>query len=119
MEQPRLAFTVKEFCTQLKISTRHYYSLQAKGEGPNVVRLGRRVLISAETAKIWLLGLETKSAAPTKRLFEVQPGADDSSVDVKSSESAVPTRTPHEKRTRSDSSPLRLSPGFGIARKAW
>ena len=118
MEQPRLAFTVKEFCTQLKISTRHYYSLQAKGEGPNVMRLGRRVLISQETAKIWLLSLETKSAAPMEGLFEVQPGVGSSSGEVKSGESAVPTRTSPGKKTHTGSSPLRL-PGFGTIRKAW
>lgn len=53
-----LTFTVKEFCQQARISPRLFYSLQARGEGPKVIRLGRRVLIAQQTAKNWLQSRE-------------------------------------------------------------
>jgi hypothetical protein len=95
VEQPRLVFTVKEFCGQAKISTRHFYSLQERGEGPKVIRLGRRVLINQETAKSWLLGLEGKAVTPpSQEPVEPQPNAGDSAKGPNFSGSASLNRTP-------------------------
>jgi hypothetical protein len=38
------------------------YKLIARGEGPAIVKVGRRTLISAEAAHEWRQGLRTKSA---------------------------------------------------------
>lgn len=54
MEAPALAYTVREFCHQARISERFYFKMQSLGEGPRVVRLGRRVVIPQEAAKRWL-----------------------------------------------------------------
>ena len=51
-------FTVKEFCEFARISTRLFYTQQAQGLGPKVIRIGRRVLIAQETGKQWLMDQE-------------------------------------------------------------
>jgi hypothetical protein len=42
-----VAYTIAEWCQIFSVSLGHYYNLQRRGEGPRVMRLGRRVLISA------------------------------------------------------------------------
>jgi hypothetical protein len=74
MSEPELLFTVKEFCQQVRISKRHYSNLQSRGEGPKVIRLGRRVLIARETAKSWLLSREARVQFPKQERTEAQPG---------------------------------------------
>lgn len=47
------AFTIEEFCKAHRISRGTYFNLQARGEGPTVMRLGKRVVISREAAARW------------------------------------------------------------------
>ena len=47
-------FTVKEFCAHIKIGRRTFYDLQARGEAPRLIRIGRRTLIARDTAREWL-----------------------------------------------------------------
>lgn len=49
----REAFTIDEFCRAHGFSRAHYFNLQQKGEGPRVMRLGSRVLVSREAAAEW------------------------------------------------------------------
>jgi hypothetical protein len=74
MSEPELVFTVEEFCQQVRISKRHYSNLQSRGEGPKVIRLGRRVLIAQETAKSWLLSREARAQIPEQERTAPRPG---------------------------------------------
>jgi hypothetical protein len=56
----QLAFSVEEFCKTHSISRPGLYQLWARGEGPDVMRAGRRVLISTESAAAWRQRLTQK-----------------------------------------------------------
>jgi hypothetical protein len=49
----RPAHTVAQFCADHNISRTHFYQLIKDGKGPRLMKLGRRVLISAEAAADW------------------------------------------------------------------
>ncbi len=53
-----LAFTIASFCVAHGISRPTYHRLQKAGRAPAEIRLGRRVLISAESAAAWRAQLE-------------------------------------------------------------
>lgn len=48
-----LVFTVATFCSAHQISRTHLYTLDKSGNGPRRMKVGRRVLISAEAARDW------------------------------------------------------------------
>ena len=50
---PKLALTIREFCDAHNISHAFFYLLQQRGEGPRVMRVGSRRLISVEEAARW------------------------------------------------------------------
>lgn len=50
--------TVAQFCADHNISRTHFYQLTKDGKGPRLMRLGRRVLISAEAAADWRRQME-------------------------------------------------------------
>jgi len=58
-----LAYSVKDFCRAVGISTRMFYALTAAGDGPVLTRIGRRTLITYEAADQWLRDHEIKKAA--------------------------------------------------------
>lgn len=47
------AFTIEGFCKAHGFSRAHYFNLQKVGEGPRVMHVGARVLISREAAADW------------------------------------------------------------------
>jgi hypothetical protein len=47
------AFTVPEFCSRHRISPAFFYKLRSQGQGPEVMRVGARILISKEAAAAW------------------------------------------------------------------
>lgn len=55
----REAFTIDEFCRAHGFSRAHYFNLQNRGEGPRVMRVGARALISREAAAEWRRARET------------------------------------------------------------
>ena len=57
-EQKALVFTIASFCCAHEISRPFLYSLWTRGVGPRTIRLGRRVLISAEAAADWRRDME-------------------------------------------------------------
>ncbi len=61
MEPKILAYTVDEFCGQVRISRSQFYRLQRRGEGPRLTRLGDRVVVLHETAHAWLKEREALS----------------------------------------------------------
>lgn len=62
-EQPKQAFSVSEFCACHGISRALFYLLQKAGNAPVVMRVGGRVLISAESAEAWRRRMEAGSKA--------------------------------------------------------
>jgi hypothetical protein len=56
------ALTIEQFCEAHRISRTHLHNMTKAGKGPRVMRLGRRVLISAEAAADWRHRLEQESA---------------------------------------------------------
>jgi hypothetical protein len=48
-----MAYSVDSFCAAHNISRAYFYILCQRGEGPAVMKLGRRVLISKEAAAAW------------------------------------------------------------------
>jgi excisionase family DNA binding protein len=55
---PRITWNTEEAARAIGITGRHLKGLIAKGQGPAMVRLGRRVLFRPETIKKWLLERE-------------------------------------------------------------
>jgi hypothetical protein len=49
----RLAYTFDEFCQAHSMSRAHLYNLIKRGEGPEIMRAGKKVLITAEAAAAW------------------------------------------------------------------
>ena len=49
----RKAQPLAEFCKEHGICRQTFYNLRAKGEAPRVMRVGRKVLVSAEAAADW------------------------------------------------------------------
>jgi excisionase family DNA binding protein len=50
--------TIEEAAEAVRISRRHLHKLMAEGDGPPVIRLGRRKLIRREALNQWLLNRE-------------------------------------------------------------
>jgi hypothetical protein len=46
-------FTVDEFLRSHKISRGKFYQMKKKGEGPDMIEIGRKRLIPAESAAAW------------------------------------------------------------------
>jgi predicted DNA-binding transcriptional regulator AlpA len=58
----REAYTIDEFCRSHGFSRAHYFNMQKDGQGPRVMRLGSRVLISREAAADWRVSREAAAA---------------------------------------------------------
>lgn len=62
------AQSIDHFCDDNDISKAHFYNLLKRGDGPVVMKVGRRTLISAEAAAEWRRQMEAlASAKPTRR----------------------------------------------------
>jgi hypothetical protein len=60
---PRLAFSILEFCDAHGISEGFYYKLKDQSKGPCEMRLGKRTLVTFESAAAWRRERELASAA--------------------------------------------------------
>jgi hypothetical protein len=56
------AFSVFGFCIAHGLSRRKFYYMRRAGEGPRVMKCGRRTLISVEAARDWRLARERAAA---------------------------------------------------------
>jgi hypothetical protein len=59
--EPQAVFTIKEFCDRFRIATSFYFKLQKQGKGPRTMRIGSKVLISAQAASDWAAAIEAES----------------------------------------------------------
>ena len=58
-----LTFSIGEFCEAHRISRAFFYELVKEGKAPRLICLGRRRLISAESAAEWRKRMERESEA--------------------------------------------------------
>jgi hypothetical protein len=70
--QPRVANHVDGFCREHGISRAHFYNLLKHGDGPAIMKVGRRTLISAEAAAAWRHRME-KTVSPIGPGRETRP----------------------------------------------
>jgi len=60
------ASSVAHFCAEHGISRAFFYLLRARGDGPRIMKVGRRTLVTADAASEWRNRMErraTKEAA--------------------------------------------------------
>lgn len=69
MYTDKLAFSIAEFCDSHGISRAFLYQLWARGEGPKPAKIGRRAIITTESAARWRdqISPANPSATPTAR----------------------------------------------------
>jgi hypothetical protein len=53
IETELAAYTIKEFCTAHRIHHDTYYRMQRAGFGPEIMKVGKKTLISIEAAAAW------------------------------------------------------------------
>lgn len=61
----RTLLSVREFCESANISKSTFYNLVNAGEGPAVVRIGRKTLVSEPSARNWFERVEQRGGAKT------------------------------------------------------
>jgi hypothetical protein len=63
--------TIDEFCKRYALSRSHYFELKRQGRTPTELRVGRKTLITAASARSWERRIQTKpkvaGVARTKR----------------------------------------------------
>lgn len=63
----RVAFTVPEFCAAYRISKAHLYNLIGRGQGPALLKAGRRTLITGAAAAHWAKQMESADGTKPTR----------------------------------------------------
>jgi hypothetical protein len=58
---PKGAFTVSEFCSTFSVGRTALYEAWRQGRGPRFFQIGKRRLISSESAFDWVRNLEAES----------------------------------------------------------
>jgi hypothetical protein len=61
------AFSVFGFCVAHGLSRSKFYDMRRSGEGPRVMKCGRRTLISVEAAQRWRRARERMAAVSRRR----------------------------------------------------
>lgn len=56
-------YTVDEFCESHRISRVFFYNLLRGGNGPRIIKIGKRTLISKEAAATWRRRMENAASA--------------------------------------------------------
>ena len=59
---PTGAYSIAEFCLAHRLSRAFFYVLQKRGEGPAVMKVGKRRLVSEDAAKNWRERMERAAA---------------------------------------------------------
>jgi hypothetical protein len=60
--QDQEAYSISDFCDAHDISRPLFYSLKAQGQAPEIMRLGRRCLITKEAAAQWRARMTAQNA---------------------------------------------------------
>jgi hypothetical protein len=59
------AASITEFCAAHHISRAHLYNLLKRGQGPTIMKVGKRSLVSDEAAAAWRRAMEQPANDPT------------------------------------------------------
>jgi hypothetical protein len=62
-----VVYTLAAFCAAHHIGRTHLYMLDKAGRGPRRMKVGRRVLITAEAASEWRRSMEARATRPQWR----------------------------------------------------
>jgi len=54
-------YTIPEFCDAYNVSRSKFYEILKAGSGPRIMKVGRRTLISVESAEKWRTRIEASS----------------------------------------------------------
>ena len=74
---PRLALSIREFCSAHAISQGLYFKLKKQGEGPREMKVGARTLITFESAAEWRRTRENQQGRGARDVrFDDPPAAD-------------------------------------------
>jgi predicted DNA-binding transcriptional regulator AlpA len=60
---PRIALSIPEFCVAFGISEDFFYKLKRQGQTPRLMKIGKRTLISMESAIEWRNAREEPASA--------------------------------------------------------
>ncbi|WP_233863525.1 hypothetical protein [Paraburkholderia adhaesiva] len=60
--------TVDEFCARYALSRSHYYDLKKRGLTPDELRVGRKALITAASARAWERRIAQEQKAARTRM---------------------------------------------------
>jgi hypothetical protein len=63
---PTAAYSIAEFCRAHRLSRAFFYILQKRGEGPTVMKVGKRRLVSEESARDWRERMEKTTQCNTE-----------------------------------------------------
>jgi hypothetical protein len=72
---PRLALSITDFCQAHGISEAFFYKLKKGGEGPRMMKVGTRTLITFEAASDWRREREAASATTEVQAKAVAPSS--------------------------------------------
>jgi hypothetical protein len=61
------AYSIAEFCRAHSVSRAFFYMLLKRGEGPTVMKVGKRTLVSEEAARDWRRRMESFAGATLTR----------------------------------------------------
>lgn len=64
---PRVAYSVAEFCKAHGFTKVKFYDLLHRGQGPKIMKVGTRTLISIEAATEWRRKMEQGATLSTPR----------------------------------------------------
>ncbi len=57
----KFAMTIKEFCDSHSLGPTTFHKMQLEGSGPALMKVGRKVLVSTESAADWRRRMEEQS----------------------------------------------------------
>jgi hypothetical protein len=65
LDRGRDAYSIAEFCLRHRISSPLYFKMRKAGRGPREIRIGKKILISKESAADWRRAREAEATAAT------------------------------------------------------
>lgn len=66
MHIEKQAFSIPEFCAAYSVGRAKLYRMMKAGEGPRIMKVGRKTIISKEAADEWRRNIEAKTQANAK-----------------------------------------------------
>jgi predicted DNA-binding transcriptional regulator AlpA len=66
----KATYTLAQFMEGHNVSRTHFYRLQKAGMAPRLMRVGRRVLVSAEAAAEWRRRMEAETESQAKSFWQ-------------------------------------------------